>query len=88
MFTSIKIDKSSISEQEWLDIFGDNLISLMTEYGYTQGMLARSLNVSKSTISNYVNKVQMPGPRMLVNLAYEFDISLDELMDFGGRIEG
>lgn len=76
-----------MSEQEWLDIFGDNLRSIMAEYGYTQGELADATGISKSSISYYVNKEKVPSVRALINISYELNMSLDELMDFGSRIE-
>lgn len=77
----------TMSEQEWLDIFAGNLVSLMEEKGYSQQQLADATGMSKATISYYTNGLKMPGIRAIINLAYEFDLTIDELIDFGGRIE-
>ena len=75
-----------MSEVEWLDIFSTNLKEIMEEQGYTQRDLANDIGVSESAISNYVKGTKIPGIKVLINMAYEFDISLDDLMDFGDRI--
>ena len=68
-----------MSEMEWISIFGDNLIDIMDEKGYTQEQLA--------TISKYINKKQMPSIKAVVNLAYALDCTTDELIEFGDTIE-
>ena len=75
-----------MSEVEWLDIFSTNLKEIMEEQGYTQRDLANDIGVSESAISNYAKGTKIPGIKVLINMAYEFDISLDDLMDFGDRI--
>lgn len=75
-----------MSEQEWLDIFADNLVDLLAEKGYSQIDLAESTGLSKGTISSYINKRKMPGIRAIINIAYELDLSVEELIDFGERI--
>lgn len=77
-----------MTEQEWLDIFSDNLISLLDENYMTQNELSIETGISKGTISKYVNGIQMPTVRALLAISYAFDESLDDLIDFGERIEG
>lgn len=77
-----------MSEMEWLHIFGDNLQCIMDEYCVTQYQLAEMTGLSQGTISKYVNKIQMPTVRALLAISYALDESLDDLMDFGDRIEG
>lgn len=77
----------SMSEQEWIDIFGDNLRDILKEYGYTQRDLADALGVSEITISRYVNKQRMPTLKMAINMSLELGIELDELVIFDERIE-
>lgn len=76
-----------MSENEWLEIFGDNLKDMIEGAGYTQRDLADETGLSESAISRYVSKKQMPCIRALINIAYVLDCSIDELMDFGDRIE-
>lgn len=76
-----------MTETEWLDIFADNLQSLMQERGYTQGDLADETGLDQTTISRYLNKQRIPTVRAIVNLAFTLDCDISELIDFGDRIE-
>ena len=76
-----------MSEQEWLDIFGDNLVSILEEYKMTQDELAEETGLSKGTISKYIHKKQIPNLKAIINLSYALDMDIDELIDFGDRIE-
>lgn len=76
-----------MSEMEWISIFGDNLIDIMDEKGYTQEQLANETGLTQSTISKYINKKQMPSIKAVVNLAYALNCTTDELIEFGDAIE-
>ena len=76
-----------MSEMEWISIFGDNLIDIMDEKGYTQEQLANATGLTQSTISKYINKKQMPSIKAVINLAYALDCTTDELIEFGDIIE-
>lgn len=71
-----------MSEQEWLNCFGDNLKILLKDAGMSQNELAEESGLSKGTISQYINKQKMPGAKALVNISYALDCTLDDLMDF------
>lgn len=75
-----------MSEQEWIDIFGDNLITIMRDYKYTQRDLADALGVSESTISRYIKKQVAPSIFTIINMSYTLGCTIDELVDFGDRI--
>lgn len=75
-----------MTEQEWIDIFGDNLRDILKEYGYTQRDLADAIGVTESTISRYINKQRMPTVPILINMSLELGIELDEFAIFGDRI--
>lgn len=77
-----------MSEVEWLDIFGDNLISMLDECLLTQKDLAEMTGLSEGTISKYVNRTQMPTVRAIINLSYALDWDLNDMLDFGEKIEG
>ena len=77
-----------MTELEWLDIFSGNLQDLMQERGYSQRQLADAVGLSDAAISSYIHKQKMPGIRAIVNIAYEFDCDVTDLIDFGDRIEG
>lgn len=76
-----------MSEQEWLDIFADNLRDIMRENGYTQSELAKLIGVSQGYLSRILSKQHLPSIKALVNMSFEFTMTLDELMVFGDRIE-
>lgn len=75
-----------MSEIEWLDIFADNLVSLLEDANMTQRELADAAGLSESNISRYIRKQQMPNIRTIINMSYALDCSIDELIDFGERI--
>lgn len=77
-----------MSEYEWLDYFGENLLYLLRRAHITQRELARLSGISEAAISTYIHGQKMPGPRALVNIAHVMGCTLDELMDFGEMIEG
>ena len=76
-----------MSEQEWIKIFGDNLLSILEEYGLSRKDLAEEIGVSESAISRYIHKKQMPNIKVIVNMVYALGIEFDDLIDFGSPIE-
>lgn len=75
-----------ITEQEWLDHFANVIRAAMDRHGYTNKSLAERARLSESAISQYLNARQMPNLRAVINLAYALQLSVDDLMDAGGRI--
>lgn len=75
-----------MSEVKWMDIFGDNLRDILKEQNMSRRELAQVLDLSEATISNYINKKQMPTMEVIVNMAYELSMSIDELIDFGDTV--
>lgn len=75
-----------MTELEWLNIFSDNLVSILNEYGMTQRELADAAGLSESAISQYVNKQKIPSLRAIINIADTLNMSIDELVDFGDRV--
>jgi transcriptional regulator with XRE-family HTH domain len=75
-----------MSEIEWLEIFGDNLINLLDKEGMTQRELAEATGLSEGTISSYINKRKIPGIKAIINMAYVLECSIDDLIDFGDTI--
>lgn len=76
-----------MTEHEWLDIFGDNLVSLMRDWNMSQSELSQRSGISQSSISAYINKRKMPGVKALINISDVFDVSLDDFMNFGDIID-
>lgn len=79
--------KGSITEQEWLNIFADNLRDILREYGYSQKDFSESAGISETAISRYISAQRIPNIRSFVNMSYELAITFDELMDFGYMID-
>ena len=81
------IDRSRrITEQEWLDHFVDVVKAAMKRHGYTNKTLAKEALISESALSQYLNGHHLPTPRAVINLSYALQLSVDDLMDAGGRI--
>lgn len=76
-----------MTEFEYIDIFGDNLIDIMREQDITQRELAKKAKVPQSSISKLINKKSMPSVKVAINLAYALGLSMDELIDLGDTIE-
>ena len=60
--------------------FSENLIRLQAERGETNYRLAKSINVSQSSIKNWRDGVRKPFARHLKALAEHFGVTLDELV--------
>ena len=76
-----------MSQQEWLDIFGDNLANILEEERISQRELSRLTGISESTISKYINKLQMPTVRAIINISYALDWSFEDMLNYGDIIE-
>ena len=76
-----------MSQQEWLDIFGDNLVSILEEQRISQKELSRLTGLSESTISRYINKLQMPNMRAIINISYALNWSLEDMLNYGSMLE-
>ena len=72
---------------EWQDIFKDNLLEILEDRGMTQRDLAEDSDLPVATIANYTTKRATPSIKAIINMAYALDVSVDELIDFGDRIE-
>ena len=85
-YISTSKEMKQMSEVEWMDIFGDNLRDILKEQNMSRRELAKVLGLSEATISNYINKKQMPTMEVIVNMAYELSMSINELIDFGDTV--
>lgn len=75
-----------MTELEWLEIFGDNLRYILEDTRYTQEELADCIGTSQSAISSYINKLYIPSLKNVLNLSYEFGLSVDEFINFYGEL--
>ena len=71
-----------MTEVEWLDIFGDNLKSMLEHANMTQMELAEYSGLSKAAISRYINKERIPSLRAIINISYALECDVGELIDF------
>lgn len=61
-------------------MLGQRINELRTAYGWSQVELAKRLNISKQTVSNWENENIQPSIEMLVNVASLFRVSTDYLL--------
>lgn len=76
-----------MTQSEWRNIFGNNLIDILHEKGMTQSDLARDTGLSVSRISDYIHETATPTIYALINIAYALDMDVGELVDFDERID-
>lgn len=75
-----------MTEQEWINIFGDNLVDILREKDISRRELAKSMNIEESTISRYINKQIMISTKNLVNMSHILGITVDNLAYFDDKI--
>lgn len=75
-----------MTRYEWLGRFSLKLRQLMDEKRMTQRELADKLYASEATVSKYINGELMPSVRMIINISYELNVSIDSFTYFCGRI--
>ena len=75
-----------MTEQEWINIFGDNLKDILQDVEMTQKELADSTGLSECSISRYIHKQMAPSFKAIVNIAYVLDCDISDLVDFGDKI--
>lgn len=80
-------DYELMTEEQWLDIFGDKLSEMIYYAGYSQSEFAQRIGVSEATLSKYINKIHMPSVKAIVNIAYALHCNIEDLVDFGYEID-
>jgi len=66
--------------------FGEQIKKLRTNYQLTQEQLASQLHVTRQAVSNWENNRNLPDLEMLILMTNVFDLSLDELILGGTRV--
>ena len=61
--------------------FGERLINVRKEHGYTRESLAQELGISKFTLRNYELESTEPGHTFLKQISDFFNVSVDYLME-------
>ena len=75
-----------MNEQQWLDIFSENLREMLDYTNMTQKELAFESGLSEASVSAYLNGRKMPGIKALINIGYALDCDFNDLIDFGEMI--
>lgn len=60
--------------------FAEKILSLRTEYGYSQETLAEKLNVSRQAVSKWESGATLPETDKLITLSNFFGVSIDYLL--------
>ena len=76
-----------MTQEAWKRIFADNLVDILNEKGMSQRQLAKDSGVSPAMISEYINRIRIPGLPAVINIAYALDMDVSELVDFDERID-
>ena len=79
--------QETMGQQEWLNIFGDNLASILEEERMSQRELARLTGLNDSTISRYINKLQMPTVRAIINISFALELPFEDMLNYGAMLE-
>jgi transcriptional regulator with XRE-family HTH domain len=66
-------------------MFGEIIKKIRTSHNLNQVQLAKELNVSKQTISNWENNNILPSIEMLVKISQFFSVSTDYLLELDDR---
>lgn len=65
-------------------ILSENLLVLMKRNGVDQQKLAKALNVSQASISNWLNEIKYPRISKIQKIAIFFNVSTNELTEDKG----
>ena len=77
-----------MTRNEWRITFGDNLSDILKDAKVTQKEFAKDSGLSVGSVSDYINKWTVPNVPAILNMAYALDMEVDDLVDFGDRIDG
>ena len=75
-----------MTQNEWREIFKDNLSSILREKKMTQAELAKDAGLSTSRVSEYINGYATPTIFAVINMAYALDVDVGEFIDFGESV--
>lgn len=70
-----------MTEERLAREIGNNLKSVMYEYGVTQKELSELTGISRSTISKYIYGDMVPTLKNILNIAYALECDITELVD-------
>ena len=76
-----------MTQEEWKNIFGDNLLTILREKNMTQNELAKETGLSSSRISDYIHGYSAPSVFAIINMSYALGVNVSEFVDFDEAIE-
>lgn len=76
-----------MSEIEMMNIFGDNLESLLEEKGVSRNQLAMKIGVDRATVCRYISKDRMPTIKKFINICVALDCEPCDLLPFYDYVE-
>lgn len=76
-----------MKESVWRMKFAEKLSEKMNKKGYSQSALARKAKLTQPAISNYLLGLSTPNIRAVINLSYALNCTMEELVNFGERIQ-
>ena len=71
-----------MTQTEWKEIFGDNLVTILREKNMSQAQLAKKAGLSTSRVSDYINGNSTPTIFAIINMAYALEMDIGEFVDF------
>ena len=75
-----------ISQFRFLKNFSENLKMELEDSGETLEELSEDSGVSMSTLSKYVNGLQMPSLKAFINIMWALNLEPEDLADFNRRV--
>lgn len=76
-----------MTEMQWRRAFADRLSYMMRQNNITQRRLADASGITEAAISYYLSERKTPSFKAIINLAYVFNCTIEDLIDFGEQIE-
>ena len=76
-----------MTELEWAKEFGNNLKSLLEEWGVSQKELSEMSGISEPTISRCLRGEYVPNIRTVINIGHALNCDVEDLIDFCEHIK-
>lgn len=76
-----------MTEMEWRNIFKDRLSFMMRRENLTRRELAERSGLTEAAISYYLSGQKTPGFKAIINLANVLHCSIEDLIDYGEKIQ-
>ena len=70
-----------MSEQDYAKLVAKNLRRIMYEHGKTQAEVAKDLNISKATLSSWMNGTRIPRISKVDLLCHYFNVKRSDIME-------